>query len=382
MKHSFVLILCVVAAFTTCLALQAQDNRFVVFKSGKHGYIDQEGTLAIPITLQGTYVLPFSEGFASFAARVKPEPTKIPYVDNNGKLRIFPQEKWGFIDTSGAVIISPQFNSVAGFSEGLAAVAFDMDRTSHNCTDCDLNQHWGFIDKSGKIVVQPQYHSVSSFSEGLAAVMNDDGKWGYIDTKGELVIPFLFESAREFSEGLAPVAVNKQFGYIDKRSSFVIKPQYAIAGRFSEGLAAVRKGGKTDFMILGPAGGTWTFIGKDGKKRLDLPKKTEQARDFAEGLAVIEIDGHCGYVNTSGVIAISPTFSSCGDFSEDFADVFNGKWQYIDKQGKVVLEVLYDGVHSFKNGLAAVEEGSSGPEQKFGYIDKHGKQVWKPQPAI
>ena len=262
-------------------------------------------------------------------------------------------------------------------------MAFDTDRTSHSCTDCDLNQHWGFIDKSGKMVIQPQYHSVSSFSERLAAVMNDDGKWGYVDIKGVLVIPFLFQSARKFSEGLAPVAVNKQFGYIDRQGSFVIKPRYAIAGRFSEELAAVRKGGKTDFMILGPAGGTWTFIGKDGKKRLDLPKKTEHARDFAEGLAVIEIDGHCGYVSTSGVMAISPTFSSCGDFSEDLADVFNnGKWQYIDKQGKVVLDVPYDGVRSFKNGLAAIEEGLSGPKQKFGYIDKHGKQVWQPQPAL
>jgi hypothetical protein len=383
MKKPFIPLLCVVSALTTCLAVQAQDNRFVVFKGGKHGYINQEGTLVIPITLEGTYVLNFCEGVVSVSERVKPEPAKIPYVDKDGKLRIHPQEKWGFIDSSGAVIISPQFDGVAEFSEGLAAVAFDTDRSRHNCLDCDRNQHWGFIDKSGKIVAQPQYHSVSSFSEGLAAVMNDDGKWGYIDKKGELVIPFLFESARGFSEGLAPVAVNRQFGYIDKRGSFVIKPQYAIAERFSEGLAAVRKGGKTDFMILGPAGGTWTFIGKDGKKRFSLPKKTEQARDFAQGLAVIEINGHCGYVNTSGAFAISPTFSSCGDFSEDLADVLNnGKWRYIDEQGKVVLEVLYDGVRSFKNGLAAVEEGSFGPEQKFGYIDKHGRQVWKPQPAI
>src|SRR2546425_12684908 len=99
-KNSLVAIFCMVPALTICLALQAQDNRFVVFMGGKHGYINQEGALAIAITLEGTYVLHFSEGYASFAERAKPEPTKIPYVDKNGKLRIFPQEKWGFIDTS------------------------------------------------------------------------------------------------------------------------------------------------------------------------------------------------------------------------------------------------------------------------------------------
>ena len=382
-KNSFVVALCMFTAFTTCLSLQAQGNRYVVFEAGKHGYINQEGELAIPINLQGTYVFHFSEGYAVFAEKAKPEPTKIPYVDKNRILRFVSPEKWGFIDTSGAVVISPQFEYVRDFSEGLAAVLFDPARSSQNCTDCEPNPVWGFIDKTGKTVIQPHYHAASSFSEGLAAVMNDNGKWGYIDTRGELVIPFLLESAGAFSEGLAPAAVNKRFGYINKRGSFVIKPQYAIAGRFSQELAAVRKGGKTDFMILGPAGGTWMFIGKDGKKRIDLPRKTQHASDFAEGLAVIEIDCHCGYVTPSGEVAIPPTFSSCEDFSEGLADVSeNGKWRYIDNHGKVVLEVPYDRVHSFKNGLAAVEEGLSGPGQKFGYIDKHGKQVWKPQPAL
>src|SRR5437899_2315503 len=150
-----------------CIAVQAQENRFVVFSHGKHGYIDREGTLVIPISLEGTYVLHFSEGLVSYSERVKPEPTKLPYTDQNGKLRIHPQEKWGFIDTRGAVVINAQFDAVGEFSEGLAAVAFDTDRTRHDCLDCDLDQRWGFIDKTGETVVQPQYSSVSSFSEGL-----------------------------------------------------------------------------------------------------------------------------------------------------------------------------------------------------------------------
>lgn len=344
----------------------AQDNRFEVVKGEKHGYINQEGTLVIPITLEGSYLIDFSEGYASFVERVKPEV---------GRAR------WGFIDTSGAVVISPQFDFVREFSEGLAAVAFPNQQV---CSDCDTDLDWGFINKSGKLVIQPQYHSVSSFSEELAAVRNDNRKWGYIDTKGELVIPFLFESAGEFSEGLAPVAVNQQFGYIDKLRSFVIKPQYAEAGRFSEGLAAVRTRRETDDTTFGPAGGTWTFIGKDGKKRIDLPKNARHASDFAEGLAVIRVDGaQCGYVHTSGEIAIMPRFIECGNFSENLANVLNNSanWQYIDKQGRVVLDVLdvpYHRVGSFKNGLAKVYEGRYGSEQSFGYIDKHGKQVWKP----
>jgi hypothetical protein len=383
LKSSLLAIFCGLAEIAACLSLAAQDNRFVVFEGGKHGYINQDGVLVIPPTLQGTYVLHFSEGFARFSERVKPEPAKVPYKDKDGKLRLHPQERWGFIDTNGAVVIAAKFDAVAEFSQGLAAVAMDTVQSNHACLDCDPNMRWGFIDKTGTKVIPLQFHAVLSFSEGLAAVMNDEKKWGYINTSAELVIPFRFESARSFSEGFAPVAVNKRLGYIDKQGRFVIQPLYAIAGDFSEGLAAVRRGGKKDFMILGPAGGSWAFIGKDGKKRFRLPQKTTNARDFAEGLAAFEMEGHCGYVNKSGSVAISPVFSSCDDFSEGWADVLDrDKWKFIDKQGKVVLELAYDGVRSFKNGLAAVEVGLIGPQQEFGYIDKHGRQVWKPRPAL
>jgi hypothetical protein len=382
MKRSFAthLVLFVLACSP---ALRAQASRFVVFGNGKHGYINQNGKLVIPINLEGTYSIPFSDGLAQFAEEAKPKPAKLPYVDKNGQLRIFPEGKWGFIGTDGAIVIVPKFDAVQAFSEGLAGVAFDTAQTRHNCTDCDPNQHWGFIDKQGKMVIQPQYHSVRPFAEGLAAVQNDSGKWGYIDSKGEVVIPFSFKVARGFSEGLAPAALSDQIGFIDKKGRFAVKPQFSAVNGFSEGFAAVRTGGKTGFMILGPASGKWSFIGKDGKKGIDLPHKTEQARDFSEGLAIIEIHGHCGYINTTGAFVIPPRFSACEDFSEGLANVFGeGKWQYVDKRGRVILTVPYWGVDPFKNGLAAIEDGAVGPEQGFGYIDTHGNLIWNPRPAL
>jgi len=88
-------------------------------------------------------------------------------------------------------------------------------------------------------------------------------------------------------------------------------------------------------------------------------------------------------MDRSGALVIPTTFSSCGDFSEGLADVYsNGKWQFIDKKGHVVLDLPYEQVRPFKNGLASVDEGTSGPKQEFGYIDKQGKQIWRPQPSL
>src|SRR4051812_24158111 len=55
----------------------------------------------------------------------------------------------------------------------------------------------GFIDKTGKVVITPQFDSTVRedgicFSEGLAAVLVGD-KWGYIDKTGKFVIPPKFK---------------------------------------------------------------------------------------------------------------------------------------------------------------------------------------------
>ena len=193
----------------------------------------------------------------------------------------------------------------------------------------------------------------------------------------------MFQSASPFSDGLAAAALNQKAGYIDKKSNFVIKLQFAVASSFSEGLAAVRRGGKTDFMISRPAGGKWAFISKDGKNVIVLPAEVEHAGDFIDGLAAIQLGKSCGYVDKSGALVIPAVFSSCDDFSEGLADVYSdGKWQFIDRKGHVVLHVPYEQVRPFKDGLASVDEGTAGPDQKFGYIDKHGKQIWKPQPPL
>ena len=45
----------------------------------------------------------------------------------------------------------------------------------------DKTTKWGYVDSTGKLVIVPRFDATNSFSENLAAVQVD-GKWGYIDT--------------------------------------------------------------------------------------------------------------------------------------------------------------------------------------------------------
>lgn len=120
-------------------------------------------------------------------------------------------DKYGYMNASGKVIINPEYDLTYGFNEGIAAVRTDRG--------------WGFIDKSGKLIIQPSFEAVSrnGFSEGLCAVQSN-GKWGFIDKSGTWVIEPIFEcpyrivngSVGSFHNGFAAVALNGQLGYVDK----------------------------------------------------------------------------------------------------------------------------------------------------------------------
>lgn len=64
---------------------------------------------------------------------------------------------------------------------------------------------WGFVNTSGKVILEPTYEDAHSFSNGLAAVKKD-GKWGFIDPDGNVVIDYQFSDAGYLaSDGVCPV---------------------------------------------------------------------------------------------------------------------------------------------------------------------------------
>jgi hypothetical protein len=85
---------------------------------GKWGFIDRDGTFAIPPQFEYSRVEPtmteFSEGLAG--------------VTKDGK--------FGYIDKDGKFVIKPTFHKGSAFKDGLASV-------------CD-SKHCGYIDRSGQ----------------------------------------------------------------------------------------------------------------------------------------------------------------------------------------------------------------------------------------
>ncbi len=188
-------------------------------------------------------------------------------------------------------------------------------------------------------------------------------KYGFIDQTGQVVIPAKFLSVESFHDGLAVASVARnKYGYIDSKGVFVLPAIYDRAKSFQDGIAKVSVGDET------------FYIDKTGKKLWSTPLDAT-TEDFREGVAALQTeDGKWGYVNREGKMVIPATFEYASGFSEGLAVVTmaNGKYGYIDKTGKLVIAANYDYADAFEDGLALVMVNG-----KSGYINKTGAFVIK-----
>ncbi len=89
------------------------------------------------------------------------------------------------------------------------------------------------------------------------------------------------------------------------------------------------------------------------------------------GLARVKVSGKWGYIDRSGRIVINPQFEEAGDFAQGLAPVkMGGKWGYIDRSGRIVINPQFEEAGGFTEGLARVKVGG-----KWGYVDGKGQMV-------
>lgn len=277
------------------------------------------------------------------------------------------------------VLVEPSldFDYVRNFSEGLAAV----------CKD----DKWGYINKAGKIVIPFEYEWVDNFKDGIAIVRTAKllkGSYSYscgvIDRVGKYIIPLEYDYLLRLYEGLFEASKSDKIGIIDATGKVIIPFEYErmktyyfddnTTAAFSEGLAVVQKGSK------------WGYINKANK--VVIPFMYDEATHFGEGLAAVSIYGessYSGYIDKTGKVLIKcKGYTAVEPFSDGLALVRgkmnavgeNGEFGYIDKTGEFIIPFeIYNDAGSFKNGIASVRNNSNGMPH---YIDKTGKQAEPP----
>ncbi|MEI7983806.1 MAG: WG repeat-containing protein, partial [Bacteroidota bacterium] len=202
---------------------------------------------------------------AGQGAGLKPEPKK-PSVANAIELRFDDADKytfsegmcalkknemWGFIDTTGKVVIDFTLfklgNQTPRFSSGIALMAVQESSGMRMPV---------YIDKKGQQLFKPQkFTAATPFESGIALVEKTNEKtrmrtYSFINKQGQ-PIPGAIDPGtgrgwsvelNPFHEGVTPLYNNKAsaIGFINPQGKWAIPPTtYGNAGDFGDGLAAV-----------------------------------------------------------------------------------------------------------------------------------------------
>jgi len=339
--------------------------------------------------------------------------------------------KQGYIDRSGRLVIEPRFDYADTFSYGLASVI--------------EGRRWGYIDYSGNYVVEPRYDECGRMEDGMGHIWLD-GKWGLINRHGKVVVPPKYTSVSILHEGMFGFQVGgrelwKDSGFhggrkglMNRAGEIVVRPRFAAIRVFRHGRARVNVGGRPNPKNTFTEGGKWGTIDKTGRYLVEptadapenrlaqqepgqKPVKWDSPADTyvpwckigkpSEGMTAIKNKmGKYGFIDRLGKVVIEPVFDGVGWFSEGRVSVSVGgfaghntqppfgKTAFTDRTGKFVTQPKYDRASEFFDGLAEVRIGCrlDGRDREpwqvwlptdlrdglIGYIDRGGKEVWKP----
>ena len=116
-------------------------------------------------------------------------------------------------------------------------------------------------------------------------------------------------------------------------------------------------------------GTKWGFY--DGQKNV-IPPVYDEVFSFKEGLALVELDEKCGYIDSANNTVIPFDYEAGLSFSEGLAMVVKGgKCGYIDKNNKLVVDFQFDAATPFEEGSAKVKK-----DGKWGQLEKDGSVKW------
>lgn len=205
----------------------------------------------------------------------------------DGKAPVVLKGQSGFCDTSGkfTALQDYSFNVLSFEPSGESWVAGAGD---HLIPVKNEEGKFGFVNSSGKLVIPCRYEDAEGFRAGLSSVKKA-GKYGYIDTAGKTVIGFRYDEAAGFYDNRACVNVGGKSGYINRKGELVIPSIYVSAFYFSEGLGCVSKS-------EGYEG--YCYIDSTGKAVIKGP--FERAEPFKNGKATVQKNGKCMEINHEG----------------------------------------------------------------------------------
>jgi len=313
------------------------------------GYLDTTGKVVVPA--QYAYALPFEGG--------------IGRVNQGGKLLAVDavrEGRWGAYLADGSQLITPAYRQVFTPSEDLIRV--------------QEGSLFGYLNADGEVRLEPQYTQATDFSEGVAVVYQSSGNrtgWAFINNRGKVLSTPSFDLQPETLTGQLVVTRIRRgaayaYGAINAEGEEIVPAQQAEVRIISPSLIAFKPFPTQTNQVTG-----WGLYHADGRRV--APPSYPTLTTYGNGLVGLVRNGRTAFYDDTGRLRILPQRHMRG-FSNGWAAYENGgKWGYIDEFNRVAVPAQFDSVTSWGGLLGGYYQAETG---RWGILSAAGKPLTEP----
>lgn len=349
--------------------LEYKKSGYIVKKTTdegyRYGYVDYKGKQIIDtkyndlyritdINNENVYLICAQNGQYGLVRNKKKiinnEYQSLTYNDSNNTITALKGKRYGVININGKVIVPFEYKQIDTTGEYIYAVAEDNTTKifDANGKETNINPNMAILDientnyqiyidsdndktkytlyKDGNAVTKNEYVYIEYLYDNYFIACNSEGKLGVIDDSEKIKIPFEYNSIQKI-DGIDLIQTYKN----DEKVTEIYS--------------------------------------KELKKITSLENATmTKTADYIK----IYNDTDAKYINKEGnEVKNTELFSN----NKIFANRWNGKWGFVDKQGNKVVDYEYDKVTEVNSyGFAGIEK-----DGKWGVIDSNGKIIVEPK---
>jgi WG containing repeat len=191
------------------------EHRALVATGEKCGYVNEQGSLEIPLKFRYSSIMLTTGQFQNGYALLK-QNIKSAIIDSTGKVLTFPgcqdygrpsqglipvkkNGKWGFVDIAGKIKIPCKYESAETFNQGFANIR--------------MNKMTGLIDTTGNVFIPPLYEDIVVLENTI--MVRSNGKSGLLSRLGILLIPCNYDKVEFLTPAIARATNAVGFTYIN-----------------------------------------------------------------------------------------------------------------------------------------------------------------------
>lgn len=331
------------------------------------GIIDREGKEIVPVqyrNIDGD----FSNGWF---VKVSNDFKEKIYYNTSGKIFTVPEglfldiqridgKRYVAMKNGNAGIINQQYKEILPFEySSIRPTENDMLIVRKNNLD-------GLMDSKLKWVIQPSFKRIYLFEKGYAVFEGEDGLLGAINAKGVVTTKPQFATIYRISQTNSALAMFKNkssdmSGVVDLATGQIVVPAnyYFTTYNYSDGYIIFKRSNKKGIM-------------DSTGKEVFYDLYDDFSSGFLEDRAWVKKDGKYGFIDKQGKLVIPIQYDNIGGFAEGMARVQqNGKYGFLDKNGNTAIPFKFKNAGSFEMGIAWVVDDNN----KAFYIDKNGNEV-------